>query len=373
MTAQRPTRILVVLSRMDIVTATVRGLQFKPFFEEDPNFLVEYFVWLPPWLFRLSQLWPQRRFLAWPMRCFQALVLRWREARIAAKAEHFDLVYLITVYSDPLYRRLFRQNVCVITELIDGLWLPWFRQFGWHHLEEILGQSTAVFCENRYTAAYARRYNERVFMVTDAPQVEVFDRWRAKVDRPQSETILGWIGGKDSADALYVVYEALERLFARHESLHLRILGVPPEQLPRFENVRYSLVERYDQQTMVREALRMHIGLFPQFDVEESVCRGTLKAKIYMAGGAVAVCQDHGENRDLIEDGVNGVLATGTDQWFEKLDWLINHPEQRTRIAEAGLATIRDRFTARHCFEQLQTALTGVHTTDAPSSPKESL
>ena len=357
MPAQRPIRILIVLSRMDIVTATVRGLQFKSLFDEDANFSAEYCVWLPPWLFRLSQLWPQRRFLAWPMRCLQATVLRWREANIASKAKQYDLVYLITVYSDPLYRRLFRQGSRVITELIDGLWLPWFRQFGWHQLEDILEQSAAVFCENRYTAAYASRFNERVFIVTDSPQVEVFDRWRARVERSQSETILGWIGGKDAADALYVVYEALERLFARHDSLHLRILGVPPERLPRFENVRYSLVERYDQETMVQEALQMHIGLFPQFDVEESVCRGTLKAKIYMAGEAAAVCQDHGENRDLIEDGVNGMLAAGTEQWFEKLAWLIEHPEQRNRIAAAGLATIRSRCTAGHCFEQLRSAL----------------
>ena len=345
---------------MDIVTATVRGLQFKPFFAEDPEFLVEYTVWMPPWLFRLSQMWPQRRLLAWPMQFFQRLVLRWREARLAARAREFDLVYLITVYSDPLYRRLFRQNTAVITELIDGLWLPWFRKFGWDQLEDILAKSAAVFCENRYTAAYAERFNDQIHIVTDSPQVEVFDRWRDKVIRPQSQIVLGWIGGKDAADALYVVYEALERLFAQHDSLHLRILGVPPEHLPRFEKVRYSLVPRYDQETMVREALAIHIGLFPQFAVDESLCRGTLKAKIYMAAGAVAVCQDQGENRALIQDGVNGLLAVGTEQWYEKLDWLLTHPRERDRIAQAGLATIHQQYTARHCFAELRTALRAI-------------
>ena len=79
----------------------------------------------------------------------------------------------------------------------------------------------------------------------------------------------------------------------------------------------------------MREVLGMHIGLFPQFDVEESFNRGSLKAKIYMSGGAVAVCQDLGENRKLIRDGHNGLLAANSQQWLEKLDWLVTHADER--------------------------------------------
>jgi glycosyltransferase involved in cell wall biosynthesis len=190
--------------------------------------------------------------------------------------------------------------------------------------------------------------------------LDVFDAWRPKLDKPRQETVLGWIGGKDTADALYVIYEPLERLFARYDSLHLRILGAPRERLPRFEKVRFSILERYDQETMVREALGMHIGLFPQFEVEESVNRGSLKAKIYMCGEAAAVCQDLGENRDLVEDGVNGMLAASGEEWLGKLDWLISHPEERARIAAAGLATIRERFATAKCYERLRTALSAL-------------
>ena len=38
-----------------------------------------------------------------------------------------------------------------------------------------------------------------------------------QVVRPEEgRIVLGWIGGKDSVDALYGIYEPLERLFAKH-------------------------------------------------------------------------------------------------------------------------------------------------------------
>ena len=44
-------------------------------------------------------------------------------------------------------------------------------------------------------------------------------------------------------------------------------------RLPLFENVRYSVLPEYSQQEMVREVLKMDIGLFPLFHVEDSFTR----------------------------------------------------------------------------------------------------
>lgn len=97
----------------------------------------------------------------------------------------------------------------------------------------------------------------------------------------------------------------------------------------------------------------MDVGLFPLFDVEDSRARGTLKAMIYMSGEAVAACQDLGGNRELITDGINGVLASSPTDWEKKLDWLIRNPQDRFRIAQAGLRTIREQFSQERCFEKL--------------------
>jgi hypothetical protein len=153
-TTKRPTRVLFVINRLDIVTSVVRGLQFRPYFAADPEYQAKYMVRTPPWLWELSRRWPQRPRLRWPMDWFSRLVIRWRESRIAAAAKRCDVVYLLTVPSYGLHRRLRRQHSTVVLEIVDGLWLPWFRQFGWGRLEDMPRISTRPHMPARTIGAF---------------------------------------------------------------------------------------------------------------------------------------------------------------------------------------------------------------------------
>jgi glycosyltransferase involved in cell wall biosynthesis len=140
--------------------------------------------------------------------------------------------------------------------------------------------------------------------------------------------------------------------------MHLRLVGVGPNpSLPLFERVPFSARAHYTPEEMAKEVLNMDIGLFPMFDVENSIARGILKALIYMSGEAVAVCSPRGQVNDLIADGVNGMLANSTAEWCEKLERLIVDPALRRRIAAAGLETVREGYTLRKSFENLRLAL----------------
>lgn len=361
-------RVLFVLNRADVVTASVRGLQFEQLLAEHPLVDVEFAMRTPGWLTKVGRVWPQRRYLRSPKDALERMTIARSENSICRRARSFDIVHLATVPSYRLFSQLQRQSAKISMDIVDALWLPWFRKWGWERLEEMLEGADAVICENACTADYARRHSQRVSVVPDSPQLTVFDAIRDVVTRPTDEIRLGWIGGKDTADSLYKIYEPLERLFAENPKLHLRILGAPEERLPRFSQVRYSTVDRYNQDIMVRETLQMHIGMFPQFNVEEQLNRGTLKAKIYMSGGAAAICEDIGENRGLIRDGVNGMLAASPDQWLEKLRALSGDAALRQRVADAGLDTVRQQFTAAKCLEKLVAVWTGMPLETANSS-----
>lgn len=359
--ADRPARLLIVINRPDVVTAVVRGLQYRALFEASAQWQVEYMTRIPRWLVRVTQAWPQRRAVRWMAGALERAVLRVSDRRICRAARSADVVYAITMSSATLQETLVGQGVTYVMDVIDGLWLPWFRQFGWQDFESMVSSADGIICENAYTADHVRRYHPHVEVVPDSPQLGAFDRLRGKIRRDDPRIVIGWIGGKDSADALYVVYEALERLFAEFPQLHLRILGAAPEYLPRFEHVRYSLLQRYDQSVMVREALGLDIGIYPQFQVQESLHRGTLKAKIYMSAGVATVCQRLGENTRLIRDGENGLLASSGDEWYEKLRWLVEHPDQRARLGAGALETMRQQFTVERCFGRLEEALRTIH------------
>jgi glycosyltransferase involved in cell wall biosynthesis len=280
------------------------------------------------------------------------------EAAIARAAAGADVVYLSKVTSLPFVKRLRAAGARrIVMDFGDAIWLPRYPSQG---VNELIASVDAVTTDNELTAQYIRKLNPRCTVVPDAPQVEWFERRRAAVARPEEGTlVLGWIGSRSTTYNLFVAWEALERIFARHPHVHLRLLGADPRVLPPFERVRYSLVETYTQEQMIDEALRMDIGLFPLQDVEACRVRGVLKATVYMSAGAAAVCSRVGQCNDLIQDGVNGMLAGSSAEWEEKLERLIADAGARRRITEAGLAHVRRDFTVERSFAALRPVLEG--------------
>jgi glycosyltransferase involved in cell wall biosynthesis len=66
-----------------------------------------------------------------------------------------------------------------------------------------------------------------------------------------------------------------------------------------------------------------------------------------MACGVPVVASAVGVNREIIEDGVNGFLASTETEWIEKLGRLLADRDLRRRFAEAGRRTIDERYSLR--------------------------
>jgi glycosyltransferase involved in cell wall biosynthesis len=351
-------KVLLVYETLDTPSTTVRGLQFRDSFREDSELEATFIGRTDERFNSVLRHWPRRAGLARPALATESAVLRRRENRIVDLARDSDVVVMMTVPSWPLHQRLAElPGTRLVTDLIDALWLPSFQAHGWGHVHEMLSSSAAVICENEYTAQYTREHNRRVHVVPDSPQVEVFDSIRQTVRRDPDQVRIGWIGGKYTADALYRIFEPLEKLFAAHDQIQLRLVGADPDRIPRFERVRWSALPKYDQSTMAREVLAMDIGIFPMFNVGESLYRGTLKTKVYMSGQAAVVGQRLGENETLIDHGRNGMLAGNDQEWIDAMDRLIVDKPFRESIAEAGLRTIEQGFTRAKCYQRLREVL----------------
>jgi glycosyltransferase involved in cell wall biosynthesis len=297
-------------------------------------------------------------------RAMKADIRRRWDDRIVELAAECDVVYALKISSLELHQRIValgRPRLLVL--FADAFWLPFARQQGWQDLERILQIAHGVIAVNEFTADRARAFNQNVFIVNDSPQTEDFDRARELRRRDPSRTTLGWIGSPLTAGLLYRIWEPLEDLFSEFDDIHLRLVGTGPSSLanlPRFEKVRWSAVPDYDQSVMIDEVFGIDIGLFPLFRGEDALARGAQKAAVYMSGEAAVVAQRYGENIELIEDGVNGMLASTDDEWRDKLAWLIRNPDQRRKIAARGLQTVRERFSRARTFEQLRMAIESV-------------
>jgi glycosyltransferase involved in cell wall biosynthesis len=344
----------------------VRALIYQDLFRTR-NIRVDYMTRQAPWLANLqgtagpifSRL--LNAGLAGILSRLSVQIARAREQVITRWArKHYDAIYLQKTGSFELVCAL--RQVCdarLVFDLNDAVWLPANAAYAKGKVREILGAVDAVTCDNPHGLAFARSYNQNVFLVPDPAQFELFNQHRNCVPKSDTLLILGWIGGPFTLFNLFSIWEALEALFSRHEGITLRLVGTGYNRflLPRFEKVRFSTVPYYSQSDMVREVLGMDIGLFPLFDVEDSLARGILKATIYMSGETAVIASPRGQLVELIQDGVNGMLANSTAEWIEKLELLITDHALRKRIAAAGLETVRRDYSLERSFECLLHAL----------------
>lgn len=362
-------RVLMVLEAGDLYpSGTIRGLIYRDCFERDGYFVkfasrlnVPYLRLMntpPRWLRLLQRFGVTARLIEYIGR----KLTRHTENAALSMARDFDTVYMSKVTSYGFVDRMRRATGArIVLDFGDAIWLPRYRI---EHFEQLIRSVDAVTTDNDATAEHVRQFNPNCIVIPDCPQVEVFDRARVHIMKRNNgdRIVIGWVGTRSTAYNLYVAWEGLERIFARHANLELRLVGAAPSDLPPFERIRYTCTPSYDQAQMVEEVLRMDIGLFPLQDVEACRVRGVLKATVYMSGEAVAVCSPVGQSRDLIRDGINGMLAATPDEWEAKIERLIADPSLRRRIAAEALSTVRSEFSVESSYRRLRSVLD-------PSSP----
>jgi glycosyltransferase involved in cell wall biosynthesis len=236
----------------------------------------------------------------------------------------------------------------LIFNLSDPLWTPYFRERGgWADIDKILSAVDAIVCTTSYAREYALKFGKLTIVVPEYANLDLFDSMRGTVGKVLGKIRLGWVGGETTTRAICKIEAVLEQLARAYPAVELRLVGVGPNgMLPTFRYLRYTTRPAgYSEEEMARELLGMDVGLFPPpLDLYNYEVRGPLKALNYMAAAVPCVCQNAGVLREIIVDGVNGMLAGGLDEWKEKIEALLRDASLRRRMGEAGLATVRAHF-----------------------------
>jgi len=169
------------------------------------------------------------------------------------------------------------------------------------------------------------------------PQPDAFSNNGSQARIP----VVGWIGSPTTAAYVRGLANVFRRVRDRHPFV-LRVSGAgEPLELPGLE------IEQppWTLESEVRLFNTCDIGVYPLADDEWSKGKCGFKAIEFMACGVPVVAAAVGVNREIIEDGVNGFLASTEDEWVDKLGRLLTSRELRQRFGEAGRRTIETRYS----------------------------
>jgi glycosyltransferase involved in cell wall biosynthesis len=300
-------------------------------------------------------------------------------------ASQFDLILIyreIFPIGPALIERLLgmRRRPPLVFDFDDAIFLPSVsdanRLIGAlkhpRKVSTIIRVSDHVIAGNDYLADYARQFNDAVTVIPTCvdttkfvPSAELFSGNGSNASR---ELVVGWIGSPTTASYVRRLEKVLRRVRDRCPFL-LRVSGTgEPFDISGIstENAAWTL----DREVQLFNTC--DVGVYPLFDDEWSKGKCGFKAIEFMACGVPVVAAAVGVNREIIQDGVNGFLASTEDEWVEKLARLLADRDLRRRFAEAGRRTVEEGYSLRvHAPTLAATLLNAVeharHSTERPA------
>jgi glycosyltransferase involved in cell wall biosynthesis len=223
----------------------------------------------------------------------------------------------------------------------------------------IIRSSDHVIAGNEYLAAYARRFNSAVTTIPTSVDTDQFlpSTPGSMNGRPASrEPIVGWIGSPTTGAYIRSLAPVLRRVRERH-AFALRVSGAgEPFEIP-------GVGIEHEPWALDREVELFNtcdVGVYPLADDEWSKGKCGFKAIEFMSCGVPVVAAAVGVNREIIEDGRNGFLASTEDEWVDKLGLLLRDPALRQRFAVAGRRTIQERYSVQVNAPRLAATLRAV-------------
>ncbi|MFZ3065097.1 MAG: glycosyltransferase family 4 protein [Nitrospirota bacterium] len=226
-------------------------------------------------------------------------------------------------------------NKNIILEFDDAIYLTHPKK-----MPKLIKMSKAVIVGNEFLKEYTVKNNKNVNVVPTVIDMRryVENGQGSGVKGEEGNIIICWIGLAYNIDYLKQLTDVFRRL---SDKIFLKIIS---NKCIEIEGVNV-IFKKWSIETEVEEIQSSHIGIMPLMDDEWSRGKCGLKILQYMAAGIPAVGSPVGVNKEIIQDGKNGFLASTEDEWYEKLLSLCEDPELRRRMGNAGRKTVEDKYS----------------------------
>jgi len=267
----------------------------------------------------------------------------------------YDIVFVqreAFMTGSSLFERMYaRSNAKLVFDFDDSIWLLDVshanKHLGWlknpEKTAEIIRVSDAVIAGNSYLAEYARAFNSHVVVIPTTIDTD-YHKPDANGTENNQQTCIGWTGSMTTVRHFTTAEPALLKLkqkygdaicfklfgYGGYENKELGIKGIP-----------------WTLEREVEELKDFHIGIMPLPDDKWSKGKCGFKALQYMAMEIPPVVSPVGVNTEIVQDSINGLLATDTDDWVDKISYLIENPEARKTMGKKARQTVVEHYSVK--------------------------
>jgi len=206
-------------------------------------------------------------------------------------------------------------------------------------LKPLISGAAAVCAGNDYLKDYAACVGATAIVL---PTVVDIDLYVSAATRPDRPLTIGWIGSPTTWGFVRPYLPLLADLCRERGVVFSAVGAGAAAEADRFDGLTFIPWSEASEITSVQA---MDIGIMPLPDAPWARGKSGYKLIQYMACGLPVVASPVGVNSDIVEDGVNGFLASDPAQWRAALTRLIDDADLRAAMGEAGRARAVDAYS----------------------------
>jgi glycosyltransferase involved in cell wall biosynthesis len=248
----------------------------------------------------------------------------------------------------------------LLVDLDDAVWLryaehtaAWVRWLLGGKIAAVMARADVVIAGNAWLRDQAVAAGSRRVVVL--PSVVDSEQYLpVAVSGSPATWNIGWIGSPATVHYLNMLAPCLRRLSAVRP-LRLVCVGGGAFAMPGVEVVNRP----WTADGEVAEIQRFHIGIMPLADGRWEQGKCGYKLIQCMACGIPVIGSRVGANRDVVNDGVDGLLAGDDGQWFDCFSRLMATPELRQAIAAAGRRKVELHYSRNARVDEFAALLRG--------------
>lgn len=218
---------------------------------------------------------------------------------------------------------------------------------------------------SRFLFSYLCRYNDKVIYMPTAVDTDFFKPGQGKgKDKDKDKAlVLSWLGTmhrKDNVENIKFLIECFQIVNTVYPQIRLEIRGEGIFYAQVHDLVRKCgngsvLLKTWIEPDNIPNYLQgIDIGIMPLVqDTKFNKAKSPTRLFEYMAMAKPVVASRIGEAIEIIDNGVNGLLAGTKEEFVVSLKTLIGNESMRKTLGENARKTIEERFSLKKVAEEL--------------------
>jgi glycosyltransferase involved in cell wall biosynthesis len=217
-----------------------------------------------------------------------------------------------------------------------------------------------VLAGNKFLANYCKKYNNNTKII---PTVINTDRYRAyfnisgisNIQKTKGKLIIGWMGTSTNLDYLVKYLDVFGEIRKMHPQTILMISTNNFFYKKKINKAIPTQFIKWSKENELQTLYSFDIGIMPL--PNEPWVKGKCGFKLiqYMACGIPSIGSNIGANKEIINDGSNGYLARGKEEWVQKISTLLKDVELRKKFSKQGRKKIEQNYSIKSVLPEFIT------------------